>query len=251
MPRRYQGFGVGSRSAVGPKKISNRTSLALASSPEAAKWESAFGRWTGPTLLWVLLQGGLRHSGQACGWCSRPSIRCSSGGGGPHPVLQRRLRPHDGPERHPSALGQPGRECWDEIWDTIGPQIEFVMAGRGSTWHENHLVPVTRHGKREDVWWTYSLAPSMMRIGSAAPRGVFRRYQGGHVPSHPPGRKGALQPPVRGVSQLHGRSRWSRPRLYSREPGIYAPDREPGDFGQARSRRSAGNGRPGLFRKAG
>ncbi len=29
-----------------------------------------------------------------------------------------------GPERHPSALGQPGRECWAEIWDIIGPQID-------------------------------------------------------------------------------------------------------------------------------
>jgi two-component sensor histidine kinase len=64
-----------------------------------------------------------------------------------------------GPERHPSALGQRGRECWDEIWDIIGPQIETVLAGRGATWHEDHLVPVTRHGRREDVWWTYSYSP--------------------------------------------------------------------------------------------
>jgi two-component sensor histidine kinase len=64
-----------------------------------------------------------------------------------------------GPERHPRALGQPGRECWDEIWDIIGPQIEFVMAGEGATWHEDQLVPVTRFGKREDVWWTYGFSP--------------------------------------------------------------------------------------------
>jgi hypothetical protein len=64
-----------------------------------------------------------------------------------------------GPERHPSALGQRGRECWGEIWDIIGPQIEHVMTGRGATWHEDHLVPVTRHGKKEDVWWTYSFSP--------------------------------------------------------------------------------------------
>lgn len=64
-----------------------------------------------------------------------------------------------GPERHPSALGQPGRECWGEIWGIIGPQIEFVMAGRGATWHEGQLVPVTRHGRREDVWWTYGYSP--------------------------------------------------------------------------------------------
>ena len=64
-----------------------------------------------------------------------------------------------GPERHPSALGQRGRECWEEIWDTIGPQIEQVMEGRGATWHENALVPITHNGEREDVYWTYSYSP--------------------------------------------------------------------------------------------
>src|ERR1700732_4608749 len=64
-----------------------------------------------------------------------------------------------GPERHPSALGQSGRECWAEIWDIIGPQIEQVMSGGGATWHENQLVPVTRHGRLEQVWWTYGYSP--------------------------------------------------------------------------------------------
>jgi len=64
-----------------------------------------------------------------------------------------------GPERHPSALGGEGRGCWDEIWHIIGPQIEQVMSGRGSTWNENALVPITRNGKREDVYWTYSYGP--------------------------------------------------------------------------------------------
>lgn len=64
-----------------------------------------------------------------------------------------------GPERHPGALGQRGRDCWEEIWDIIGPQIEHVMAGQGATWHEDQLVPVTRFGKREDVWWTYGFSP--------------------------------------------------------------------------------------------
>ena len=64
-----------------------------------------------------------------------------------------------GPERHPSALGQRGRECWAEIWDIIGPQIEQVMSGGGATWHENQLVPVTRHGRLEQVYWTYGFSP--------------------------------------------------------------------------------------------
>lgn len=64
-----------------------------------------------------------------------------------------------GPERHPVSLGRPGREVWDEIWDIIGPQIQQVMEGRGATWHENQLVPITRHGRREEVYWTYSYGP--------------------------------------------------------------------------------------------
>jgi PAS domain S-box-containing protein len=64
-----------------------------------------------------------------------------------------------GPERHPSALGQGGRECWAEIWHIIGPQIEQAMSGGGATWHENQLVPVTRHGRLEQVYWTYGYSP--------------------------------------------------------------------------------------------
>jgi PAS domain S-box-containing protein len=64
-----------------------------------------------------------------------------------------------GPERHPSALGQGGRACWAEIWHIIGPQIEQVMRGGGATWHQNQLVPVTRHGRLEQVYWTYGYSP--------------------------------------------------------------------------------------------
>jgi signal transduction histidine kinase/ActR/RegA family two-component response regulator len=64
-----------------------------------------------------------------------------------------------GPEMHPSMLGSRGREAWHEIWPIIGPQIEQVMAGRGATWHENQLVPFSRNGRFEDVYWTYSYGP--------------------------------------------------------------------------------------------
>jgi signal transduction histidine kinase/CheY-like chemotaxis protein len=74
-----------------------------------------------------------------------------------------------GPERHPCSLGQPAREVWAEIWDIIGPQVEQVMTGGGATWHENHLVPITRNGIREDVYWTYSFSPI---DDESAPSGV-------------------------------------------------------------------------------
>jgi|GEM_PF-57040 len=74
-----------------------------------------------------------------------------------------------GPERHPASLGRPAREVWDEIWPIIGPQISQVMEGHGGTWHENALIPITRHGRREDVYWTYSFSPI---DDDAAPGGV-------------------------------------------------------------------------------
>ena len=64
-----------------------------------------------------------------------------------------------GPEKHPSILGAPACESWEEIWTIIGPQIEQVMRGEGATWHENQLVPIIRHGALQDVYWTYSYSP--------------------------------------------------------------------------------------------
>ena len=64
-----------------------------------------------------------------------------------------------GPEKHPSILGAPGREAWEEIWPIIRPQIEQVMRGEGATWHQNQLVPIIRHGELQEVYWTYSYGP--------------------------------------------------------------------------------------------
>ena len=64
-----------------------------------------------------------------------------------------------GPEKHPAMLGALGRTMWDEIWETIGPQIRSVMSGEGATWHENQLIPIIRHGGLAEVYWTYSYSP--------------------------------------------------------------------------------------------
>jgi signal transduction histidine kinase len=68
-------------------------------------------------------------------------------------------RPSIREDKHPSALGQRGRECWQEIWSIIGPQIDAVMTRGEATWHENQLVPIYRNGKLEDVYWTYGYSP--------------------------------------------------------------------------------------------
>ena len=74
-----------------------------------------------------------------------------------------------GPERHPHSLGEPARDVWDEIWSIIGPQIDQVISGQGATWNENQLVPITRNGRLEEVYWTYSYGPI---DDETAPNGV-------------------------------------------------------------------------------
>ena len=64
-----------------------------------------------------------------------------------------------GPERHPGSLGQPGRGVWAEIWHLIGHQVDFVMEGKGSTWDEHRCVPITRFGRLDEIYWTYSYSP--------------------------------------------------------------------------------------------
>ena len=67
--------------------------------------------------------------------------------------------PSFGVGKHPAAMGQRGRECWQEIWPIIWPQIDDVMSRRRSSWNEDQLVPVFRNGRLEEVYWTYGYSP--------------------------------------------------------------------------------------------
>jgi PAS domain S-box-containing protein len=75
-------------------------------------------------------------------------------------------RPSIRADKHPSALGQRGLDCWPEIWPIIGPQIDSVMSQGESTWNINQLVPINRNGKLEEVFWTYSYSPVRDKDGS-------------------------------------------------------------------------------------
>jgi PAS domain S-box-containing protein len=68
-------------------------------------------------------------------------------------------RPSIRDDKHPSAVGQRGTQCWPEIWPIIGPQIEAVMTRGDSTWNINQLVAINRNGKLEEVFWTYGYSP--------------------------------------------------------------------------------------------
>jgi PAS domain S-box-containing protein len=68
-------------------------------------------------------------------------------------------------EKHPSALGQRAQECWAEAWHIIGPQFEAAFHDGIPTHKENMLVPVIRHGKLQEIYWTYSYSPIYGRDG--------------------------------------------------------------------------------------
>ena len=61
--------------------------------------------------------------------------------------------------KHPSALGQPGEECWTESWNVISPLVNQVWSTGEATWNEDQLIPIYRNGQIEDVYWTFSYSP--------------------------------------------------------------------------------------------
>jgi len=70
--------------------------------------------------------------------------------------------------KHPTALGQRGEDCWQEIWPVIKPLIDQVIAGGESTWSEDQLIPIYRNGKLEDVYWTFSYSKVIDETGKPA-----------------------------------------------------------------------------------
>lgn len=67
--------------------------------------------------------------------------------------------PSFGVGKHPAALGQRGADCWQEIWSIIWPQIDDVMSRGRASWNEDHLVPIFRNQRIEEVYWTYGYSP--------------------------------------------------------------------------------------------
>jgi len=59
-------------------------------------------------------------------------------------------------EKHPSALGAPVRDVFAEIWDTIGPLLDSVATGAGTSWVENQQLLMYRYGFLEETYFTYS-----------------------------------------------------------------------------------------------
>ena len=61
--------------------------------------------------------------------------------------------------KHPRSLGQPGRDCWAEIWPVIGPMLEQVRQAGAATFRADQPLTVQRAGYREEAYFTFSFSP--------------------------------------------------------------------------------------------
>ena len=80
--------------------------------------------------------------------------------------------PFLGETKHPRYLGQPGRECWSEIWDTIGPMLESMQTTGKATWSEDVLFFFERNLTREEVYVTFTFGP-ILALDSRSVEGIF------------------------------------------------------------------------------
>ena len=56
-------------------------------------------------------------------------------------------------------MGQPGDECWAEIWDVCGPLYHHVMVTGESTWSADLQLMMERNGYLEETYFTFSYSP--------------------------------------------------------------------------------------------
>ena len=73
--------------------------------------------------------------------------------------------------KHPWALGTPARECWSEIWDTIGSMLQSVLDTGQATWSEDLQLILNRNLPREECYFTFSY--SAIRNGFGKVGGIF------------------------------------------------------------------------------
>jgi hypothetical protein len=76
-----------------------------------------------------------------------------------------------GVTKHPGWLGRSGRECWSEIWPTMGPMWERVFATGEATWSEDFLYVLHRNVPQEEGYFTFSYSPIRDDAGKVG--GIF------------------------------------------------------------------------------
>jgi PAS domain S-box-containing protein len=69
-----------------------------------------------------------------------------------------------------TALGRPFREVWASIWNEIAPLVDATLAGGSKTLTDMPL-DLSRDGRPERGWWSFSYSPAFDEAGEVA--GLF------------------------------------------------------------------------------
>jgi len=76
-----------------------------------------------------------------------------------------------GPAKHPSALGHPTAEVWEEIWDICGPLARKVFENAEPTFVDDVRFFMDRGGFLEETFYSFSYSPIRDESGMVA--GLF------------------------------------------------------------------------------
>ncbi|WP_233855770.1 ATP-binding protein [Paraburkholderia sp. HD33-4] len=72
--------------------------------------------------------------------------------------------------KHPrQSLGRPFRECWNEVFDVLGPLVDVPFNGGPATYMDDIELVVHRHGFAEESHFTIAYSPVP---DDSAPRGI-------------------------------------------------------------------------------
>jgi PAS domain S-box-containing protein len=75
--------------------------------------------------------------------------------------------------KHPSGLGRPLSECWNEIWDVLKPLVDTPFNGGPATWNEDIELEINRHGFVEETHFTIAYSPVPDETASGGIGGVL------------------------------------------------------------------------------
>ena len=73
--------------------------------------------------------------------------------------------------KHPNAMGCPGKAVFPEIWDTIGPMLESVLQQGKGVRADDLLLFLERNGYPEECYFTFSYSAILDEQGEVA--GIF------------------------------------------------------------------------------
>ncbi len=80
-------------------------------------------------------------------------------------------------ERHPAALGQPGKVVWTDIWHIVGPQFQQVLDTGEAVSTFDQMLPMVRDGRPERPSGTTACRPfgeRMARSSASSIKGARR-----------------------------------------------------------------------------